>query len=367
MRICDIDKCVGCGACAANCKNNCIYMKFDEEGFLYPDIDTKKCLGCNICRSVCPVINTRKVNTDMGVIAYAAYNRNMGIRERSSSGGIFYLLAKRVIELGGIVVGAGFDKRKHVQHYIVDSEEKIEIIMGSKYIQSNCCEILEQIKSVLVAGRWVLFSGTACQVAGLRSYLKIDYSNLLCVDVVCHGVPSTKVWDKYLNSLTNTKDRIGQIQFRNKKTGWQNYSVVIKNAEHDEIYSDIWHKNVFMQGFVNDLYLRKSCYQCQYKGDNLQGDITLGDLWGVDNICPELNDDKGISLVLVRTPKGKEIYEEIEKDIVTHEIPFEQVVKYNPSILQSSANFEYRKLFYEKWNGEELARVIKAVLERRKA
>ena len=365
MQICKADKCIGCGVCENVCSIKCISMKMDEEGFRYPVINEDRCLKCNKCVRACPVENGLEIKNKTELKVYAAWNKDEIIRERSSSGGIFYLLAKTVIDQQGVAAGAGFDEEKHVRHYLVDSEEQLGLIMGSKYVQSDCSGIFKQIEEVLRDGRWVLFSGTACQAAGLRSYLGKEYDKLLCVDVVCHGAPSTKVWDRYITALAGEKDRIGSIEFRNKRTGWKNYSLVIRDRNREKIYEEIWHKSTYMQGFVNDLYLRKSCYQCEFKGDHLQGDITLGDLWGAEQICPDEDDDKGISLVLIRTEKGRQLFRRIAGQVKTKEIGFSEAVTYNPSVIHSTGSIQDREEFFDRWNTQTFTETVKELLERK--
>ena len=211
------DECVGCGACENVCPVKAISMQENEEGFLYPVVDSDLCVSCNKCNHVCPV----QKNEKKAVVskAYAAWNKDDAILRGSSSGGVFSILAQYVLRKGGVVCGAAFDEGNVVKHILVENAADLEKLRGSKYVQSEIGHIFVQIKDLLKSGRQVLFSGTPCQVAGLNSYLEKDFDNLLTVDVACHGVPSPKVWQKYIFELG--KD-VSQFNFRDKRAVGKN-------------------------------------------------------------------------------------------------------------------------------------------------
>lgn len=342
--ICIVDKkdCCGCGACAQRCPRKCISMQTDKEGFVYPVVDTTKCSDCGLCNKVCPVINQQAEQHP--IATYAAINSNNMVRELSSSGGIFTLLAQETINNGGIVFGAVFNEDWEVEHIYVDNANDLKRLRGSKYVQSNIGNSYSMAEKFLKEGKEILFSGTPCQVAGLKKYLRKEYKNLKTVDFVCHGTPSPLVWKKYLEEICriNNISNITDIQFRNKAEGWKNYSFQIKytnNNGDEQEFREIQNENLFMKCFLSNLCLRPSCHQCPARSGKSGSDITLGDLWGAAQICPEMDDDKGLSLVMMRKeqelPKSDRI-----------EIPYNEALKYNPSISTNVAVPHKRSKFF---------------------
>lgn len=325
--------CTGCHACTNICPKKCIFMKDDNEGFLYPIVDYNICIKCKRCVNVCPINNNIKsYNTP---IAYACYNKDENIRLNSSSGGIFSLLAEKMIDRGGVVFGAVFNDNFEVEHKYIETKENIELLRGSKYVQSKIGTSYRQVKDFLESGREVLFSGTPCQIAGLKNYLVKAYSNLLTVDLICHGVPSPYVWQKYIKFRENKAgSEISKITFRNKKMGWKQFSVSFlfkNNTEYNKIYSN----DLYMTAFLKNISLRPSCYNCRFKTLNRQSDITLADFWGVQNIFPEIDDDKGVSLIFINSQSGEKIYSEILDNIVYKEVDILDAVKYNSAAIKS--------------------------------
>lgn len=321
------ENCCGCNACVQTCPVSCIQMYEDQEGFWYPRVDEKICINCGLCERVCPclhIISTRKPE-----FTFSVKTNNEDLRKESSSGGLFSELAEWIIKRDGIVFAARFSKDWTIVHDYTDKIEELSFFRGSKYVQSQIGNSYKQAQTFLKQGRWVLFVGTSCQIAGLNLFLKKKYDHLIAVDVVCHGVPSPKVWNRYLKGLT--RDRINEIediQFRSKRTGWKNYSFVCKwnNAECQEAFVE----NLYMKGFFRDLYLRPSCYNCPSKMFATNSDLTLADYWGVQHLQPELDDDLGLGLVFVHTEKSLSILNEL--NINMQQTPFEPLVKYNPSI-----------------------------------
>lgn len=321
--------CCGCSACAQICPRKCIDLRADKEGFLYPVVNKEACTSCGLCEKACPVIN--QSTNSKPVLTLAAINLNHETRLQSSSGGIFSLLAEETINKGGVVFGAAFNKNWEVEHIYIEGKEHIDKLRGSKYVQSRIGESYKQAKAFLNAGREVLFSGTPCQIAGLKKFLRKDYNNLKTVDVVCHGTPSPKVWRKYLEevSLEHNVAKITNIQFRCKTNGWKNYSLTIKHKDRDgieRVLQESFGENIFMKCFLNNLCLRPSCYACPARDGKSGSDITLADLWGTESICPDMDDDKGTSLVLLRN-KDFELPNFNKKGI-----EYKEALKYNPSI-----------------------------------
>ena len=348
------EDCTGCHACYNICPKECITMDHDVEGFLYPNINTEKCIKCNLCEKVCPIIHQEKIENNP--IAYGSYNKNKDIRNQSTSGGIFTLIAESVISSGGVVFGAGFDENYNVIHSSTDDISGLEKFRGSKYVQSKIGNTYKQVKQLLKEDKKVLFTGTPCQIGGLKSYLGKDYSNLICQDIVCHGVPSQYVWQHYKNLIS--KDRnIKKINFRDKSTGWKRYSLKFDFTD-GKSYEEVGNKNDYIKGFIKNLYLRPSCYECAYKTLNRQSDITLADFWGVEGILPNLDDNKGTSLIFINTDKGKEIFDKIKSDIICERVDIEKSIIYNPCAVKSCEKNKCRNKFLSEYENKDFNRLI---------
>ena len=347
INITDKAKCCGCTACKYICPNNCIRLDEDEEGFLYPKIETARCINCGLCEKVCPMLNTRSELLPLGT--YAAINEDENIRKKSSSGGVFSLLAEWAIGSGGVVYGARYNSDWMVITDSIDSLEEIYLFRGSKYMQSNLNDSYLECREILKEGRLVLFCGTPCQISGLKNYLRCQYDNLITVDFVCHGVPSPRVWRRYLEELFPREgDRvISDINFRDKKNGWKQFRLVIDYIEDGQRNSiaSVYTENIFMRAFLSDLILRPSCYQCPVKCGRSHADITIGDLWGAEYIVPDMDDNQGISLVMTNTSKGEELF----KKIPVKEFPIEyiDVCKYNSAIVEASRPHLRRSEFFK--------------------
>lgn len=305
------ERCSGCTACSQACPKRCITMQQDAEGFLYPHIDNTKCIKCGRCKVVCPVLHHEHGDAPRGI--YANKNLNEKTRSTSSSGGVFYELAKQFVQNGGVVYGCALDDDMVARHICVEDLQGLEKLKSSKYVQSAMDETMSEIKRRLLSGEKVMFSGTPCQAAGLRNYLGKDYENLFVVDVLCHGVPSPKLFADYLTCLR--KEHHGgkpiSANFRNKQRGWKRLymEVCFDNGERHYTYSGY---DRYEGMFLNNLSLRPSCYECKFTKEKRFGDITLGDFWGIGKKYPQWDDDKGISLVLVNTKKGAVAYEAVK-------------------------------------------------------
>lgn len=346
INITDKSKCCGCTACKYICQNNCIYLAEDKEGFLYPIVDTAICVNCGLCEKVCPVLNSKSELLPLGT--YAAINEDDSVRKKSSSGGIFSLLAEWIIRSGGVVFGARYNSDWMVITESIDSLDEIYLFRGSKYLQSNLNDSYLKCRRILKEGRQVLFCGTPCQISGLKNYLRCQYDNLITVDFVCHGVPSPGVWRRYLEELFPLEsDRvISDINFRDKKNGWKNFRFVIDYIEDGQKYSlaSVFTENIFMRAFLSDLILRPSCYQCPVKRGRSHADITIGDLWGAETIVPDMDDNQGISLVMTNTSKGEELLKKIQVKVP---IEYVDVCKYNSAIVESSRPHLRRSEFFK--------------------
>ena len=329
-----------------------------REGFLYPEIDLIKCINCGCCEEVCPVLH--KNNSRTPYLVYAARAKDEKIRFRSSSGGMFLLLARKIIEDGGIVCGAAFDHNDwHVYHRLIDNERDLGELCGSKYVQSDMNDSYIQVAHELANGRKVLFCGTPCQVAGLRNYLnakkKIDANRLLLVDIVCHAVPSPLAWKKYLEKRVSgtygaKKDGRGQItgiSFRCKNYGWKRYALSLDFADGKR-YNSVFNKDPYMRGFLAELYNRTSCHDCRFKNFASGSDITLADYWGVDSRFPDMDDDKGTSLVIVSSHVGREAFNDIADEIDYKESDFQHACNSQGSIMYSTFPHRNRETFFRK-------------------
>ena len=359
IKIARKEECTGCHGCYNVCPKKCIDMKFDDEGFLYPSVDSDKCVECGLCEKVCPIIHTVEVENEP--IAVGCYNKDEKIRMESSSGGIFTLLSELVIQSGGVVFGAEFDENYNVRHSYVDNMEDLHKFRGSKYVQSTIGSSYYDTKQFLEQGRQVLFSGTPCQIAGLKRYLQKDYDNLICQDIVCHGVPSTYVWEHYKNFIANGRT-ISGIKFRDKSTGWKTYSLKI-NFDDGSSYKDIGNENSYIKGFVKDFYLRPSCYECKYKTLHRESDITLADFWGIEANAPELDDNKGTSLIFLNSDKGKEYFERIKEKIIFRIVDINKSVTFNPSAYRSCIYTRKKKNFYKKYKVSDFNLLIEKLMK----
>ena len=304
--------CTGCAACVSICPKQCISMHEDEEGFLQPEIDASVCIECHKCEKVCPVLNQEITKEDFETKAYAVINKDDEVRAQSSSGGVFFPLAKWVIEQGGVVFGARWNDKWEVVHDFAEDLDGVKAFMRSKYVQSIVGDTLRQAKQFLDAGRWVLYSGTPCQLGGLRAYLGKEYERLIQVDLICHGVPSPGVWRSYLKDYFG-KEEILEINFRNKREGWINFQTAIKTTTREVCQKQM--ENPYFRGFLTNVYLRNSCYNCRFRQYHRASDITLADYWGVDKIRPDMHDNKGTSVVFAHTEKGKNVLLTMSSDL----------------------------------------------------
>lgn len=361
-KICDKKFCVGCGACNSICPVKCISMREDMEGFFYPEIDTKRCKNCGACVSVCPGRRQENVKVEAKFLtkALSAQNKSTDERMMSSSGGVISLMAKNIITEGGIVFGAAFssDCRK-VQHIEISKLEDIGKIRGSKYIQSEIGGCYEAIKKHLDKGKKVLFIGTPCQVAGLRFFLKREYQNLILVDFVCHGVPSPSVWREHIMEVEKQNQaQIISVNFRLKEPEWRDYSIKYSFSDSKQITRSC-RKDMFIIGYLSNLYLRESCEVCRYKGENRYSDITVADHWGVWDIAKEMDDKKGTSLLVIHTEKGRNLLEKIKPDIRFIVTDLDKAIQYNLSYVNQATASKYRRWFFRSFRRRGYSRTMR--------
>lgn len=280
--------------------------------------------------------------------AFSCINKNDDVRMHSSSGGVFTLLAEYVFGNDGVVFGAAFDDELNVKHIEIKNKDELWRLRGSKYLQSKIGDSFIIAKERLEQGRLVLFTGTPCQISGLKSYLNRDYINLITQDFICHGVPSPMVWQKYLQYQSfmhhNQIDKKSQPVFRQKDSGWKNYSVSLKFSDATE-YNNTFDKDLYMKAFLGNISLRLSCYNCHSKSLERESDITLADFWGVENILPTMFDNKGTSLVLINSEKGDNIFKAVSKNMYFEEIDIDEATKYNISAFNSCKKPRKREWF----------------------
>lgn len=347
------EDCCGCSACFNICPVQAITMQEDREGFKYPKIDERSCINCGKCEKACPVLHAETAGRTLHPAFYAVWNRQDEARLSSSSGGVFRVLAEDVLADGGVVYGAAFDVHNRLRHVRAESADALVPLTGSKYVQSEIGTAFCQVRADLKNGRRVLFTGTPCQVAGLYAFLGGDDANLLTADVLCHGVPSPAVFERYLESLgVGEKCR---IEFRNKDNGWKKYEVVVGDRVHETFRA-----NAYMKGFLSNLYLRPSCASCRFVGCRRPGDLTLGDFWGAGNFRKRYDDDKGTSLVLLNSPKARSIFQTLQdKFSLAEQVPSDSAVPFNPSLVHASKPDARRAAFFDDFEAgkswEELA------------
>ena len=339
-------KCCGCTACYAVCPKNAITMQADSEGFKYPVIDKKECIDCGLCSKVCP-LDKYKNEVNISKTSFACTAKDENFAKQSSSGGVFTILANMFVEKGAVIYGAAFDNNWHVKHIGVDNKAELKKLYTSKYVQSDMGNTFKTVKADLENGKEVLFAGTPCQIAGVKSYLRKDYDNLITVDFICHGVPSPAVWGVYIAEKAAALDsQIIDISFRNKKDGWKNYYFMIK-TENRRIYYEKASENIYMNGFLKDLYLRPSCYDCKFKTLKRASDITLADFWGIEKVMPEMYDENGVSLCWSSSEKGSKILAEVLKQMLYEEVNLQEAVKHNPSAIKSVNIHKNRDKFFK--------------------
>lgn len=331
--------CTGCGACQNTCPFNAIKLEANDEGFLVPTVNGEKCTNCGLCKTVCPAIHFKTTNRKEPE-CYAVL-ADSGIRRKSSSGGMFTILAQHVLKKGGYVCGAAFVEEWNVHHIIIDKEEDLDKLRRSKYLQSEMGDTYQQIKTLLDYDKVVLFVGTPCQVSALNLFLKKDYEKLIKIDLICHGVPNYEIFKKFLEEITPISN-IKSINFREKERIGLDCFFSIETND-----SKIYPQEYF-SGFVNNLYLRKSCSACKYTGFQRFGDMTIGDFWGIENYDPSLYDKIGTSLVLINNAKGAKCFSEVKANLKNYKKTPTTIINknYNPTLFNPHKAHSGRTRFF---------------------
>ena len=347
IKIRDKHNCCGCEACVQACPKQCISFEEDTEGFRYPKVDESLCVDCGACERVCPILSSYESRIPQKQVA--AINPDSAIRGQSSSGGIFTMLAEKVINEKGVVFGVRFDDNWQAVFDYTETIEGLAAFRGSKYVQARVGIVFRKVRDFLKQGCKVLFTGTPCQVSALRHFLHREYDNLLLVDFICHGVPSPKVWRLYLDEVTQSAVRaINDVQFRNKKQGWKRYNFNMSYDKDGQNYNiSSWHQeNHYMRAFLRDVILRPSCYDCKAKGGRSGSDLTIADFWGIGQLNPNIDDDLGTSLVMVYTEKGATCFNALQLN--SWEAKYEDVLQFNPSVVRSAKEHPKRRWFFER-------------------
>lgn len=336
--------CCGCEACANICPKNAISMIRDAEGFAYPKINSELCIKCGRCDATCPSLNFHEKLAEKLPKVLLAINLDEKVRRHSSSGGVFSALSDLILNDGGIVFGAGFDENFHVVHTSAENFDEMENLRGSKYVQSQIGDIYRRVKKELSTGRKVLFSGTPCQCVGLKSFLGKDFENLLTMEIFCHGVPAPEIWEQYID-YRGQGNEISRVDFRNKRNGWSAkmpFKITFKNCGS---YSKFGNNDAYYQEFLLNTFLRPSCHSCKFRFPNGQGDISIGDAWGIKNFAPEMNDGRGTSLLITHTSKGQNFID--RANLKMSPVDFQIIAAHNPYFLIPSVKDPRREKFFK--------------------
>ncbi len=352
------EECTGCSACEAICAQHAIVMKPNIGGFLYPELDSDKCVECGRCHTVCDLANSDDRNHWKAI--YALKHNNPEIIKKSTSGGAFYMLAKSILEEGGAVYGAAFDEEFVVGHIRCDKLDALFKLQKSKYVQSNIQLVYKTLAEDLKLGKKVLFSGTACQCNGILSYLKlrhISIDNLITIDLICHGVPSPQIFKDYLKYRSEKGGKIVKVDFRDKVRSWRDFRMALTFQDGKKrTYRQ--NEDFFMVLFFHNFILRNSCYSCKYTSIDRVSDITLGDFWGLEEFYPKFNDDKGTSVVLISTEKGRNLFDRLKPECNCIEIKESEIKRRQPNLRRSSPKNPHYDEFWVDYESEGFASVI---------
>lgn len=355
--VCPKDKCTGCSACLNICPVDAISFVKNKEGFLYPEIDLDKCIHCNQCRKHCCALEGYKDKKDQ-VECYAVKAKDDDIRKISSSGGIFHYFAQQIIKDKGVVYGAELKNFK-VNHTRITNIKDLNKIKGSKYAQSNLGKTFQQVQKDLQNKKQVLFSGTPCQVLGLKKYLQKNYDNLYTVSVICHGVINDDLLKKRITEFEKQYDtKMLEVKYRSKINGWDKSTIEFNSKRIRKAFP--FTEDALMDLYINNYILRESCYQCPAKGlDNNVADIILGDYWGIYHVHRNLFDNLGVSAMILRTSKGKKLYHKVEKHLISQPTDIEEITKYNPSLVTSMERPNIRNTIFNDIENNELSLLSK--------
>lgn len=349
--------CCGCRNCENICPKHAIKMVEDEEGFLYPVVDKEKCVNCGLCSKVCPWLNEIKNKESFAPICYAVKNKDKNVQKISSSGGAFGVFANVILEQNGYVCASIMNDSFIVSHSITDNKKDLVKMYGSKYVISDLKDNFLTIRKLLNENKKVLFCGVPCQVNALLNFLPKNYENLYTIEIICHGVPSQKLFSKYIEYLEKKDNcKVLKYEFRNKKAAYwgtfKSLATIEKNrkkydkkinADFDKYYNNFLEANCY----------RESCYVCKYAKKERNADITIGDFWGIEHIKPNFIDKNGVSEIIINTKKGKMLFEIVENNIEYEMVNFSEVIKYNKQLESPSKRLKTRNDFYQNIDGDD--------------
>lgn len=353
--------CYGCRACEKICSHSAIAFSPDSEGFLYPSLDSSRCVECGLCLKVCPYDNNF-TEDKKPIKVYAAQYKNENALNNSSSGGIFSAVADLVLKEGGAVCGCIFNEDFKAVHIVTKNPEAVEKMRGSKYVQSDTADIFTEIKRLLEDGTKVLFTGTPCQVDGLKRFLLKDYDNLITIDLICHGVPSQRFFEEFLKDEERKNGKITDIRFRDKtRNGWRSQGSIsfLKNGRKSTRVISPYNSSYYQLYYLADSISRMSCYSCKYSSTNRVGDITIGDYWNIESIKPEIPSEKGISAMLVNSLRGEKLIAELGDSVALYETSLESAVSGNGNLSRPSAMPKCRTDIYKRLESQGYKAVVK--------
>ncbi len=314
--------CNGCGVCALVCPKKCIRMVEDSEGFLYPEVDESKCIKCNKCKRYCANFNNKEEKNEK---AYIAINNSGEQLKESSSGGMFYILAEYTIKNNGVVFGVTYNKELEAVHEYAETLDECKKFCGSKYVRSNLQDSYIKVKEFLDNGRKVLFTGTACQISGLKKFVGKEDDNLILCDILCHANPSPKVFKLYIKNLEKINGkRVKYIWFRSKENGWKNQTPIVEFTDGSKE-----EENTYFKAFVSEMINRPSCYNCQFASKRRVSDFTIGDFWGIESLDSEINSEKGVSLLNINSDKGRKIFDKVKEKMFFKEVDYDLACSFN--------------------------------------
>ena len=347
VNITDKSKCTGCTACKQICPHNAIDMQFDECGHSYPNVNYELCVNCGLCEKICPILRKDKLPKDVDLDSlpvFSVFNKDADVRKRSTSGGIFSLIAEYVINKKGRVYASRFDENYHIFHDCFDSIEQIDPFRGSKYAQSDLKNVFREIRDDLKTGKTVLFVGAPCQVAGLKSFLLKPYENLITCDFVCMGISSPVIWEEYLDAYWS-KESIKRIFFKDKRDGWHNWKFLVEDTAGEHLTLGV--KDPFFFSYLYHISFRPSCMQCSFRTCRRVSDFTLADCWGIDKVNPLFDDNKGCTALILQSEKAKEIFETIKDFMNVLDYDIKYVKTHNPYITKKIENHFLQPVFYK--------------------
>ena len=361
----DFDKyCYGCGVCKTVCPVGAIEMKYNQEGFLVPKVNLDKCIKCGACEKKCIYLNPQNSNHDVEKEkSFAVFIKDEEQRKKSASGGIFYQIAKWMIEHNGYVCGAIWNENWEAEHIITDKIEDISKMLGSKYVESNLNDCYKKISKIIKEGNKVLFSGTPCQVAGVKSVIG-ENENLYTCSIICEGVPSTKVWKKYVKELEDeNKSKLKYVNFKYKgRTGWLHPSSKYDFENNKKIEELAYEEDLYGIGFVKNLFNRNSCFNCQYKASNSKADVIIGDLWGTDYDLLKKSKNKGLSVLVKMNSKFDNILEELKDKIFLKEVSTVDVMRSNFTLMNNANQNKNREKFFKNIDNKNIKENIKELV-----